>query len=79
MSSCQGELANADLYVKAVGQDGKVLVDKVIQTMANGFFELWLPRNQNISLTVQGFNKKATGLLGTFANSNTCITTFRLM
>ena len=71
MSSCQGELANADVYVKAVGQDGKVLVDKVVQTMANGFFELWLPR-------IQGYNKRATGTLGTFANSNTCITTFHL-
>jgi hypothetical protein len=78
MSSCQGELANKQLYVKATGPDGKVLVDEPVQTMANGFFELWLPRNQNIQLTIQGFNRTATGMIGTFANSKTCLTTFQL-
>ena len=78
MSSCQGELASSEVYVKAVGQDGTVLVDKTVQTMANGFFELWLPRNDNIKLTIQGFNKTATGMIGTFSNSNTCLTTFYL-
>lgn len=78
MSSCQGEMANGQVYVRGVGQGGQVLVDKVVQTMANGFFELWLPRNQNIDLTIQGYNKTATGTVGTFANSKTCITTFHL-
>ena len=78
MSSCQGELASSEVYVKAVGKNGTVLVDKTVQTMANGFFELWLPRNDNIKLTIQGFNKSATGMIGTFPNSNTCLTTFHL-
>ena len=78
MSSCQGELASSEVYVKAVGQDGTVLVDKTVQTMANGFFELWLPRNENIKLVIQGFNKTAYGVIGTFSNSKTCLTTFHL-
>ena len=78
MSSCQGELADSEVYVQAVDQDGTVLVDKNIKTMANGFFELWLPRNRNIKLTIKGFGKSATGLITTFPDSKTCITTFQL-
>jgi hypothetical protein len=78
MSSCQGELAKKDFYVRAVDQDGKVLVDETIATLRNGFFELWLPRDRRIQLSIQGSNRKATGMIETFDNSKTCITTFRL-
>ena len=78
MSSCQGELTNSEVRVKAVGQNGKVLVDKTATTMANGFFELWLPRNENINITIQGYNKTASGTVDTFPRSKTCITTFHL-
>jgi hypothetical protein len=78
MSSCQGELPEKAFYVKAVDQDGKVLVDETVVTLRNGFFELWLPRNQKIGLRVQGLNRTAKGILQTFDDSKTCITTFRL-
>ena len=78
MSSCQAELPEKAFYVKAVDQDGNVLVDETIATLRNGFFELWLPRNRKIGLRVQGLNRTAKGLITTFDNSNTCITTFRL-
>ena len=71
-------MTNSQVYVKAVGQDGTVLIDKNVQTMANGFFELWLPRNENINLTIQGFNKTATGMIDTFLKSKTCLTGFHL-
>jgi hypothetical protein len=78
MSSCQAELPEQKFYVKAVDQDGNVLVDDTITSLRNGFFELWLPRNRRIALRVQGLNRTAKGLITTFANSDTCITTFRL-
>ena len=78
MSSCQAELPNQQIFVKAVDQDGNVLVDNTIATLRNGFFELWLPRNRRIALRVQGLNRTAKGLITTFDNSDTCITTFRL-
>jgi hypothetical protein len=78
MSSCQAELPEKEFYVKAVDQDGNVLIDETIATLRNGFFELWLPRNRKIGLRVQGLNRTAKGLITTFDNSNTCITTFRL-
>jgi hypothetical protein len=64
--------------VKAVDQDGDVLFDGTIETLRNGFFELWLPRNRKISLTIEQKGLKANGLIKTFASSMTCITTFRL-
>lgn len=78
MSSCQAELPEKEFYVKAVDQQGNVLVDETIATLRNGFFELWLPRNRKIGLRVQGLNRTAKGLITTFDNSKTCITTFRL-
>lgn len=78
MSSCQGELPEKKFNVKAVDQDGNVLVDETIITLRNGFFELWLPRNRKIGLRVQGLNRTAKGIINTFDDSKTCITTFRL-
>ena len=78
MSSCQGELANQRFDVRAIDQNGKILVDETISTLRNGFFELWLPRNRRIMLRVKGLNRTAIGGIETFDNSKTCVTTFRL-
>jgi hypothetical protein len=78
MSSCQGELAETTLYVMAIAQDGDVLVDDIIATLRNGFFELWLPRNREIELRIEGLDREAKGTIETFDDSKTCITTFQL-
>lgn len=64
--------------VRALDQDGTVLVDETIATLRNGFFELWLPRNRKIELSIQRLNRKAKGMIETFDDSKTCVTTFRL-
>jgi hypothetical protein len=78
MSSCQGELPSTDFIVKAVDQKGKVLFNNSITTLRNGFFELWLPRDHMVQLSIQGMNKSVNGLIGTFDDSKTCVTTFQL-
>lgn len=78
MSSCQGELPNTQINVKAVDQDGNVIMEDAVNTLANGFLELWLPRNKTIELTLSGLNRTASGKIGTYPSSKTCITTFRL-
>ena len=78
MSSCQGELPEKEFTVRAVDQNGNVLVNETITTLKNGFFELWLPRDRKIELTIQRFKQKALGMIETFDNSKTCITTLRL-
>ena len=78
MSSCQGELAEKPFYVRAVDQNGIVLVDGTVETLRNGFFELWLPRKRIIDLRIQGLNRTAQGKITTYDASKTCVTTFRL-
>ena len=78
MSSCQGELAEKKFQVKAVDQEGKVLINGTISTLKNGFFELWLPRDRRIALTIKGFDRSVEGTISTFDSSPTCITTFQL-
>lgn len=67
-----------EFHVKAIDQNGNVLVDETIATLRNGFFELWLPRNRRIQLSIEGLGRKAIGRIETFDKSKTCITTFRL-
>lgn len=79
VSGCQGELADIPVRVLAVQKNGTVLVDSTMKTMSNGFIELWLPRDLNITLTMESMNKKVEGLLTTYSDSNTCITTMQLL
>lgn len=77
-SSCLGELTQQVFSVKAVDEDGNVLFDGAITTLQNGFFELWLPRNRRIALEVKRGDLAAKGVIETFPDSKTCVTTFQL-
>lgn len=79
MSGCQGELVGVPVDVVASLSDGTVLVDETITTMANGFIELWLPRDVEVSLRMATGGKSVSGTIGTFADSHTCITTLQLL
>ena len=78
MSSCQGELTQTKLNVKAVDQSGTTIMDKPVTTLKSGFMELWLPRNRTINLTISGQNRSATDVITTSDGSDTCITTMQL-
>lgn len=71
-------MAQQRFYVKALDQEGNVLVDETIATLPNGFFELWLPRNRRIMLSIQGGNLTGKGVIETFPDSKTCVTTIQL-
>ena len=79
ISGCQGELIDVPVKVLALKDDGTVLIDSTINTMSNGFFELWLPRNINITLKLESMNRKVEGTLATFSDNDTCITTMKLL
>jgi hypothetical protein len=79
MSGCQGELVNFPVEVKAEGEDGTILIDTTMKTMHNGFIELWLPRGQEIIVTLESRKGRSQGKITTFSNSNTCITTLQLL
>ena len=78
MSGCQGELVGAPVHVQAIAADGTVLIDEVMPTMANGFIDLWLPRDQAIDLHMTLEGASVVGRLTTFVDSRTCITDLQL-
>jgi hypothetical protein len=78
MSSCDGELKNVEIKIVAVTVGGKTLINKTMKTASTGFLDLWLPRNQDIGITVSAKGKSATGKIYTYRNSKTCDTTLKL-
>ena len=79
MSGCQGELIDVPVGVFAKDSDDNIILNQVINTQPNGFIDLWLPRDKEISLILEAKGKKASGSIGTFEDSFTCITTFKLL
>jgi hypothetical protein len=77
-SSCQAELAGQQFWVKGVDREGNVLADQAVTTLENGFFELWLPRDRRIVLSVRQGALTAEGEIETFGGSKTCVTTLQL-
>ena len=72
-------MAQQTFSVKAVDQDNKnVLVDETMTTLQNGFFEIWLPRNRRIMVSVRQGDLAAKGEIETFPDGKTCVTTFQL-
>jgi hypothetical protein len=77
ISKCDAELKNVAVKVKAVTSGGKVLINQTFKS-ATGFIDLWLPRDQEINLTVSAMGKKAQGKILTYRDSKTCDTTLKL-
>lgn len=78
MSSCRGELAEQTFAVKVIDENGNVFWEGKVKTMANGFFELWLPRGKNYRLEVKQGDYIGTVPITTEGNAPTCITNLRL-
>ena len=78
MSGCQGELVNMPIKVLGKTADGLVVVDKIVNTLDNGFFELWLARDLEIELVIEYEDRRASQVITTYKSSKTCITTMRL-
>jgi hypothetical protein len=78
MSSCQGELPNRRFDVTAVDAAGRVVFDDTVSTLPNGFFEVWLPRDKDLVMTVEKDGLKSVGPISTQDDAITCVTTFRL-
>ncbi len=73
-SSCRGELPNTPVEVKAVAEDGTVILERKTTTLPNGFVDLWLPRGLKIDVTLKARGLTVTQRIGTFDTDKTCIT-----
>jgi hypothetical protein len=79
MSGCQGELVHEELMLNVKRADGSVLINDTVETLKNGFVELWLPREEQFEITFEYQGRTATGTIATYDDSNTCVTTLQLM
>jgi hypothetical protein len=78
LTGCQGELANKSFDVSIEDSKGKKVLEQKLTSQANGFIDLWLPRDQTYNITVNYEGKIAKSQFSTFDKDNTCITTIRL-
>ncbi len=77
-SSCLGELAKTAARVTVTDAGGALVQAVETSTLANGFLELWLPRNALFRLTIEARGLKASGPISTAEQADTCLTTFQL-
>ncbi|MCF7927227.1 MAG: CueP family metal-binding protein [Candidatus Izimaplasma sp.] len=77
-TGCRGELKNASFDVKYVASDGEVLYEATHNSQSNGFIDMWLPRNQEGTLTINYNDQTASKTITTYAEDPTCETTMQL-
>lgn len=78
LGTCQGELPAATVHVKIVDDAGRPLVDRAVNTYANGFVGFWLPTGITGTVTVTRNGKAGQVPFATSESSPTCLTTLRL-
>lgn len=75
LASCRGELMNVPVHATITDDKGALILDETVQTMANGFVGVWLPKNINATIQVAYNGKTASAPISTFDSSETCLTT----
>lgn len=80
ISSCRAELAGTPFTVTAKTDDGRVVFRDELTSRPNGFVELWLPRDLDLTLTIEApsLGLAGEGRASTRPGSRTCITDIRL-
>lgn len=78
LTGCQGELVDVDVAVLVEDLEGNVILDETRQTEANGFIDIWLPRDETFKVTMTQDGLETTAEISTFDGDNTCITTMQL-
>src|SRR5699024_5715029 len=79
LTSCQGELVNKDFDIFIEDMDGHVIIDGTMNSEANGFIDLWLPRDKTYRLKITHESQEVESEISTFENDGTCITTMQLL
>jgi hypothetical protein len=78
LTGCQGELIDQEFDVYIEDEEGNVVIDETLKSQANGFIDLWLPREKTYQVTIVHDGKTAELETSTFRGDNTCITTMQL-
>lgn len=78
LATCQGELADEEVTVRIVADDGTVVVDETTTTYINGFVGFWVPRDMSGTIEVEHDGATGSVPFATTEGSPTCITTLQL-
>ena len=54
------------------------MINEELVSQHNGFFDLWLPRDQTYKVKIEYDGKQVESEISTFENDGTCITTMQL-
>lgn len=79
MTGCQGELADKEFDVFIEDKEGNIILNEKVKSQANGFFDLWLPRDETYQIRIQYDGKASESEISTFEKDGTCITTMQLI
>ncbi len=79
LTGCQGEMVDKDLDFHIEDENGQVIINETFNSGANGFVDLWLPRDQTYRVKITYDGKEAEAEISTFNNDGTCITTMQLI
>ena len=78
LTGCQGELVEEEFDVLIEDEDGNIILDEKVTSQANGFIDLWLPRDKTLQVSISQDGKAAKQELTTFKGDDTCVTTMQL-
>lgn|SRR5690625_1594838 len=78
LTGCQGEMVEEEFDVYIEDTEGNVVLEDTLKTEANGFIDLWLPRDKTYNITINQNGKKVESEFSTFEQDGTCITTMQL-
>lgn len=80
LTTCIGEIQNASVHVLVTDAgSGEILVDEARTTFDNGFVGLWLPRDIDVTVSIEYDGHSATTALSTRNDDDpTCVTTMQL-
>lgn len=77
-TGCRGEMTEQEFQVNVTDAQGNTVLDQKMKSQANGFIDLWLPRDQTYRVRVSHDGQMAESELSTFDGDPTCITTLQL-
>ncbi|SEN46119.1 hypothetical protein SAMN04488134_101137 [Amphibacillus marinus] len=78
LTGCQGELPQQRFKVSVITTEGEVIIDEELQSEANGFIDLWLPRDETFTIEINRDDLTASETISSFKDDFTCITTMQL-
>ncbi|UJW58327.1 CueP family metal-binding protein [Bacillus sp. A116_S68] len=79
LTGCQGEMIEEEFDIYIENTKGEVIVDESLTSLANGFIDLWLPREETYYITIEHNGKTVDSEFSTFEDDATCITTMQLL